>query len=88
VLRILKRKDKAVDKWRSRGWSIDPKKTKLTIIKVGASNLDDSAENEEIADLNLVNTNIFLSSFMDKSQMFNSCIQGINVLTDMEQVSH
>jgi hypothetical protein len=25
-------KDKAVKKWRSRAWSIDPKKTRLTII--------------------------------------------------------
>jgi len=32
MLRLFKRKGKAVKKWRSKAWSIDPKKTNLTII--------------------------------------------------------
>jgi hypothetical protein len=39
VLRIWKRKDVAIKNWRSRAWSIDPKKTNLTIIKVEASDM-------------------------------------------------
>ena len=37
--RFWKRKGVAVRKWRSRAWSIDPKVTNLTIIKVEASNM-------------------------------------------------
>jgi hypothetical protein len=33
VLRLRKRKGKAVRNWRSRAWSIDPKKTNLIIIR-------------------------------------------------------
>jgi activator of HSP90 ATPase len=32
VLRLWNRKGKAVKKWRSRAWSIDPNKTNLTIV--------------------------------------------------------
>jgi hypothetical protein len=32
MLRLFSRKGKAVKKWRSRAWSIDPKKTNLTIV--------------------------------------------------------
>jgi len=32
VLKFWKRKSKAVKKWRSRAWSINPNKTTLTII--------------------------------------------------------
>ena len=32
MLRFWSRKGKAVKKWRSRAWSIDPKKTNLTIL--------------------------------------------------------
>ncbi|MBN1358901.1 hypothetical protein JW988_09065 [Candidatus Bathyarchaeota archaeon] len=32
MLRFWKRKGKAVKKWRSRAWSIDPNKTNLTIL--------------------------------------------------------
>ncbi|MBT0158554.1 hypothetical protein G4O51_01055 [Candidatus Bathyarchaeota archaeon A05DMB-2] len=33
MLKLFSRKSKAVKKWRSRAWSIDPKKTSLTIIR-------------------------------------------------------
>ncbi len=32
MLRLWNRKGKAAKKWRSRAWSIDPNKTKLTIV--------------------------------------------------------
>ncbi|MCW4047220.1 MAG: hypothetical protein NWE99_06625 [Candidatus Bathyarchaeota archaeon] len=32
MLKLFTRKSRAVKKWRSRAWSIDPKKTNLTII--------------------------------------------------------
>jgi hypothetical protein len=32
VLKFWKRKDEAVKNWRSRAWSIDPNKTKITIL--------------------------------------------------------
>jgi hypothetical protein len=31
-MRLFRRKGKAVKNWRSRAWSIDPNKTKLTIV--------------------------------------------------------
>ena len=33
MLSLFKKKNRAIKKWRSRAWSIDPKKTRLTILK-------------------------------------------------------
>jgi hypothetical protein len=82
-LRLFRRKGRAVKKWRSRAWSIDPKKTKLTIIRTEASNL----ENPEFTDLNLADPVSILSLPIDKSsQLPEFCAEGINALNDMEQV--
>jgi len=34
MLQIFSNKGKTVKKWRSRAWSIDPKKTKLTLLRM------------------------------------------------------
>jgi hypothetical protein len=82
-MRLFRRKSRAVKKWRSRAWSIDPKKTKLTIIKAEALNL----ENPEFADLNLTDQVSILSLPIDESsQLLEFCTEGINALTDMEQI--
>lgn len=49
--RLWNRRGRAVKKWRSRAWSIDLRKTKLTIVKAYAPDLADSAETLEITDL-------------------------------------
>ncbi len=86
MLRIWSRKGKAVRKWRSRAWSIDPKKTKLTIIKSESLYLYDSAENVEIADLNLTDPTSILPLYMNKSPLLlEFCAQGVKALTDMEE---
>jgi hypothetical protein len=41
-MKLFHRKSKAVKNWRSRAWSIDPKVTKLTIIKSEESNAADT----------------------------------------------
>jgi hypothetical protein len=39
-MKLFRRKSKAVKKWRSRAWSIDPKVTNLTIIRTDVVNLE------------------------------------------------
>jgi hypothetical protein len=86
VRRLWNRKGQAVKKWRSRAWVIDPKKTKITIIKAEASNVDDSAENIEITDLNLADPFSTLLLRMNKSpQLVEFCNRSVDALTDMEQ---
>ena len=89
VLRIWNRKGKAVRKWRSRAWNIDPKKTKITIIKVETSNIDNSVENLEIVDLNLADPISSLPLYMDKPPQLPELKRThfFNALTDIEQVA-
>ena len=71
--RFWKRKGKAVKKWRSRAWSIDPNKTNLTIIKA-----ESKLESIDVADFNL-NFN------MNFPQLLESCPQYFDAMPDMEQ---
>ena len=85
VRRLWNRKGQAVKKWRSRAWSIDPKKTKITIIK-NASNLVVSEENIELVDLNLEELIAALYFPIDKStQLVELCNRGAGALPDIEQ---
>jgi hypothetical protein len=80
VIRLWKRKGKAVKKWRSRAWSIDPKKTKITIIKVETSNID-------LMDLDLSNPFASLPLQTENSpQLPESCNQIFEAITNMEQI--
>jgi len=80
VIRLWKRKGKAVKKWRSRAWSIDPKKTKITIIKVETSNT-------ELMDLGLSNLFASIPLQTEKSpQLPESCNQIFEAITNMEQI--
>jgi hypothetical protein len=84
VLTPWSRKGKAARKWRSRAWSIDPKKTNLTIIKTGTL----KPSNQEITDLDLDNSILNLFLFHDKGpQLPDSCTQYLDSLTDMEQAA-
>jgi hypothetical protein len=85
VRRLWNRKGQAVKKWRSRAWSIDPKKTKITIIKE-ASNIIVSEENLELADLDLEELISSLYFPIAKSkQLAELCNLGAGALLDMEQ---
>lgn len=78
VIRFWKRKGNAIKKWRSRAWSIDPKKTKITIIKVEMSNID-------LMDLDLSNPFASLTLQTEKSpQLPESCNQIFEAVTNME----
>ena len=74
MLRFWNRKGKAVKKWRSRAWSIDPKVTNLTIVKKEPEKL----ENIGTADSNM-------SFNLDFPRLLRSYPQYFEVLTDMEQ---
>jgi hypothetical protein len=80
VVRLWKRKGKAVKKWRSRAWSIDPKKTKITIIKVETSDT-------ELMDLDLFNPFASLPLQTEKSRLPESCNQIFEAITNMEQMA-
>jgi hypothetical protein len=80
VIRLWKRKGNTVKKWRSRAWSIDPKKTKITIIKVETSNID-------LTDLDLSNPFASLPLQTGKSpQLPESCDQIFEAITNIEQI--
>lgn len=80
VIQLWKRKGNAVKKWRSRAWSIDPKKTKITIIKVETSNT-------ELRDLDLSNPFASLPLQTEKSpQLPECCNQIFEAITNMEQI--
>ena len=83
--RLLNRKKQAIKKWRSRAWTINPKKTKITIIK-SESNLVISEENFELANFeleDLISDFYFLAS--KSTQLGDLCDQGAGALLDMEQ---
>ena len=83
--RLLNRKKQPIKKWRSRAWTINPQKTKITIIK-SESNLVISEENSELADFeleDLISDFFFLSS--KSTQLDDLRDQGAGALLDMEQ---
>ena len=83
--RLLNRKKQPIKKWRSRAWTINPKKTKITIIK-SESNLVISEENSELADFeleDLISDFFFLSS--KSTQLDDLRDQGAGALLDMEK---
>jgi len=85
VRRLWNRKGQPVKKWRSRAWSIDPKKTKITIIKE-ASNIIITEENLELVDLDLEELISSLYFPIAKSkQLGELCNRGAGALLDMEQ---
>jgi len=85
-MRIWNKNGTAVRKWRSRAWSIDPKKTKLTIIKAQTPISFDSEENLEILDLDLANPTSFLPVHINESpQLPEFCNQFFEALTDIER---
>jgi hypothetical protein len=73
MLNFRKRKDIAVKKWRSRAWSINPRVTKLSIIKTEAPKV----ENIDTADLALISS----------SQLQENCAQFFEAIADMEQIN-
>ena len=70
--KFWKRKGKAVKKWRSRAWSIDPSKTNLIIIKA-----EKNIEGIDTADSNL-NFN------MNFSRLLENYPQYFDAIEDME----
>ena len=84
-MRIWNNKGTAVKKWRSRAWSIDPKKTKLTITRVQDQLSLNPEENLEITDLDLANPTSFLTSHKtESSQLPENCNKFFEAITDIE----
>ena len=75
MLRLWKRKDIAVRKWRSRAWSIDPKVTNLTIIKTEIE--------KNIESLDTVDSDLGFN--LDFPKLLNNYPQYVETLADMEQ---
>jgi hypothetical protein len=76
-LKFFHRKSRAIKKWRSRAWCIDPKVTNLTIIKTEA---EKTMESLDTADSNLDFNLNFFKLLKDYPQYFDA-------LADMEQFS-
>ncbi len=75
-MKFLHRKGKAVKNWRSRAWSIDPKVTKLTIIKA------------EESDVQIAELTARPPMHADRlPQWLDVCPQYCDAIADMEQFS-
>ena len=82
--RFWNKKSQAAKKWRSKAWRIDPKETRITIIK-GGSSKDVLEEHMELEDLNLEELVSSLFFPIKKSVLLvESCNQGAGALLDME----
>lgn len=78
------RKSQAAKKWRSRAWLIDPKVTKITIIK-NELNSYFSEKHLEFKDLNLEElVSSLLFPIRKTAQLLESGNQGAGALLDME----
>ena len=72
--RFWKKKGQAIKKWRSRAWSIDPRITKLTIIKVEAQTNVPAEKREAV-----------FSNLKGPNPSFPACSLHLVALTDLEQ---
>lgn len=83
--RIWNTKDQGAKKWRSKAWLIDPKVTKITIIK-SSSSINATEEQSELKNLNLEELVSSLYFPIKKSaQLVETCYRGTKALLDMEQ---
>jgi hypothetical protein len=72
LLNFWNRKGVAVKKWRSRAWSIDPRVTRLSIIKTEASNMENIDDADPVLD----------SSF----QLLENCSHIFEAIADIEHL--
>lgn len=82
--RFWNRKGQAAKKWRSKAWCIDPKETKITIIK-GVSCTNVSEDHMELVDLDIEELASSLFFPIKKpTRLIDSCNRGAGALLDME----
>jgi hypothetical protein len=73
VFNFWNRKRVAVKKWRLRAWSIDPKVTRLSIIKTEAPNIENIDDADPVSDAS--------------SQLLENCSQLFEAIADIEHFS-
>ena len=82
--RFWNTKDQAAKKWRSKAWLIDPKVTKISIIK-SSSKTNAIEKQTELMDINLEELASSLFFPRKKSaQLVETCYRGTKALLDME----